>query len=291
MRKKIGVAMLVIATMIGLSACQGFDEGFVPDREINVISREDGSGTRAAFTELTGLMVTDGAGNVTDMTTMEAYIGNGTSIIMGSVGSNFYSIGYVSLGSLNDTVRAMPINGVLPSIATVQDATYPLFRPFNLAVPFEISEAAQDFIDFILSAEGQSVVEGQGYVPVDSNPQAYRRTRGLSGRVVILGSTSIAPVMEHLKEAYETINPGVTVEVQSAGSSAGINAAIQGVADIGMASRDISEGELGELNSLTIAFDGMAVIVNNDNPVTTLSIEEVRQIYAGEITRWVELVQ
>jgi len=290
-RKKLGIMALVLVALVGLSACGGSDEGFATNREINVISREDGSGTRGAFIELIGLQVTGTDGSVVDMTTSEAYIANGTSIVMGSVAANTYAIGYVSLGSLNDTVRAVPIDGILPSITTVQDGSYPLFRAFNIAVPFEVNDLTQDFIDFILSAEGQAVAEGRGYVPVDSQALAYAGAHGMTGRVVVLGSTSIAPVMERLKEAYEAINPGTTVEVQSAGSSAGINAARQGTADIGMASRDLSQAELAEVNSVTIAFDGVAVITHNDNPATTLSSEEVRQIFAGEVTRWSAVIQ
>jgi len=155
-----------------------------------------------------------------------------------------------------------------------------------LAVPAEISDLTQDFIDFVLSAEGQAVVEGRRYVPVTPNAPAYGGPHGMTGTVVVLGSTSVAPVMEHLKEAYEAMNPGVTIEVQSAGSSAGINAARDGLADIGMSSRELTNAELAVLASIPMAFDGVAVIVHNDNPISTLTIEQVRQIFVGDINRW-----
>jgi len=279
----MGLAALA-AILITLSACGG-SNGFAANREINVISRETGSGTRGAFIELVGLEVRSADGSVVDTTTSEAYIANGTSIVMSSVLANTYAIGYISLGSLNDTVRAVPIDGVMPSTASVQNGTYPIFRAFNIAVPPGISGLAQDFIDFVLSAEGQEIVAGR-YIPVNSNAPAYAGAHGMTGTVVVLGSTSVAPVMEHLKEAYEAINPGVVIEVQSAGSSAGINAARQGTADIGMSSRELSVAELAEVASIPIAYDGLAVIVNVENTVSTLTTEQVRQIFAGETTRW-----
>jgi len=286
MKKKLGIIFLLLIAAIVLGACNSNSDGFNQNREINVISRETGSGTRDAFIELVGVQVRDGGGNVVDQTSSEAYIAPGTSIVLSRVETNVYAIGYISLGSLNDSVRAVPINGVLPTVTAVQNGTYPIFRAFNLAVPAEVSDLTQDFIDFILSAEGQAVVEGRRYVPVASNALTYSGPHGMTGTVVVLGSTSVAPVMEHLKEAYEAINPGVTIEVQSAGSSAGINSARDGLADIGMSSRELTESELAVLGSIPIAYDGVTVIVHNDNPISGLTIEQVRQIFVGELTRW-----
>ena len=290
MKKKLSIIFLLLIAAFALSACNGDSDGFNQNREINVISRETGSGTRDAFIELVGVQVRDAGGNVIDQTSSEAYIAPGTSIVLSRVETNAYAIGYISLGSLNDSVRAVPINGVLPTTASVQNGTYPIFRAFNLAVPAEISDLAQDFIDFVLSAEGQAVVESRRYVPVSSGAPAYNDPHGMTGTVVVLGSTSVAPVMEHLKEAYEAINPGVTIEVQSAGSSAGINSARDGLADIGMSSRELTSDELAILRSIPMAFDGVAVIVHNDNPVPGLTIEQVRQIFVGDTTRWAPLI-
>jgi len=284
----IGLTALILLA-VALSACggNGNGDGFA-NREINVVSREDGSGTRGAFIELTGLQVRDAAGNTSDTTTLDAEIAHSTSSVMSGVITNSYAIGYISLGSLNDTVRAVAIDGVMPTVATVQSGTYPLFRAFNLAVPLQTCEIMDDFISFILSAEGQAVAEGRGLVPVNSNSAAFVGAGGLSGTIEVLGSTSVAPVMEHLMEAYEALNPDVTIEVQSAGTSAGIGAARRGEA-LGMASRELTADELAEAVSITIAFDGLAVIVNSDNPLPNLTVEQIRRVFAGEVTRWGQL--
>ena len=256
---------------------------FATNREINVVSREAGSGTRGAFIELTGIEVRTDDGTV-DQTSSEAYIAPGTSLVLGRVSTDTHALGYVSLGSLNDTVRAVPVDGVMPSVATIQNGSYPLFRDFVIAVPSDISPLAEEFLTFMLSAEGQEVV-GRSYIAVDANAPSFASS-GLTGTITVLGSTSVAPVMEHLKEAFEALNPGTTVEVQSAGSSAGINAARDGLADLGMSSRDLNPSELEVLESVTIAHDGLAVIANHANPVYSLTMEEVRQIFVGQLTRW-----
>ena len=279
--KKILAMVLAMLLVIG-SACAVAEE-------INVISREDGSGTRGAFIELFGIEQKDADGNKVDYTTDEADITNSTSVMMTSVAGNPNAIGYISLGSLNDTVKALNIDGVAASVENIKAGTYTVARPFNIATKAEVSEAAQAFIDFILSAEGQAVVEENGYIAVVEDAPAYAGSR-VEGKVVVAGSSSVTPVMEKLKEAYLAINPNAEIEVQQSDSSTGMNSAIEGVCDIGMASRAVKDSELeAGLVSTTIAMDGIAVIVSNDNAQTDLTADQVRAIYMGEITDWSEV--
>ena len=257
--------------------------------EINVISREDGSGTRGAFIELFGIEQKDADGNKVDYTTDEADITNSTSVMMTSVSGNPSAIGYISLGSLNETVKALAIDGVEASVENIKAGTYTVARPFNIATQAEVSEAAQAFIDFILSAEGQAAIEANGYIAVVEDAPAYAGS-AVEGKVVVAGSSSVTPVMEKLKEAYEAINPNANIEVQQSDSTTGMNNAIEGVCDIGMASRAVKDSEIeAGLTSITIAMDGIAVIVSNDNATEGLTKDQVRGIYMGEITDWSEI--
>ena len=279
--KKILAMVLAMLLVIG-SACAVAEE-------INVISREDGSGTRGAFIELFGIEQKDADGNKVDYTTDEADITNSTSVMMTSVSGNPSAIGYISLGSLNETVKALAIDGVEASVENIKAGTYTVARPFNIATQAEVSEAAQAFIDFILSAEGQAVIEANGYIAVVEDAPAYAGS-SIEGKVVVAGSSSVTPVMEKLKEAYEAINPNANIEVQQSDSTTGMNNAIEGVCDIGMASRAVKDSEIeAGLTSITIAMDGIAVIVSNDNAVTGLTKDQVRAIYMGEITDWSEV--
>ena len=279
--KKILAMVLAMLLVIG-SACAVAEE-------INVISREDGSGTRGAFIELFGIEQADENGTKIDYTTDEADITNSTSVMMTSVAGNPSAIGYISLGSLNETVKALAIDGVAASVENIKAGEYKVARPFNIATQAEVSEAAQAFIDFILSAEGQAVIEANGYIAVVEDAPAYAGST-VEGKVVVAGSSSVTPVMEKLKEAYEAINPNANIEVQQSDSSTGMNSAIEGVCDIGMASRAVKDSELeAGLVSTTIAMDGIAVIVSNDNAVDGLTADQVRAIYMGEITDWSEI--
>lgn len=246
---------------------------------IAVISREDGSGTRSAFIELLGIE-RDGI----DHTFAEADIQNGTSAVITTVAGNTYAIGYISLGSLNDTVSAVRIDGIAATPETVQDGSYPIFRSFYFAVG-ELSEVAQDFLNFVLSAEGQEIIASRGYIMVDNHAPAFNSSEA-GGTVVITGSTSVFPIVELLGEQYREINGNANVEVHSTGSSAGITAARDGTADLGMSSRRLNTTELEEVIAVEIAHDGLAIIVNNDNPIETISAEEVRQVFEGEIFNW-----
>ena len=279
--KKILAMVLAMLLVIG-SACAVAEE-------INVISREDGSGTRGAFIELFGIEQKDENGNKVDYTTDEADITNSTSVMMTSVSGNPSAIGYISLGSLNETVKALAIDGVAASVENIKAGAYTVARPFNIATRAEVSEAAQAFIDFILSAEGQTVIEANGYIAVVEDAPAYAGS-AVEGKVVVAGSSSVTPVMEKLKEAYEAINPNANIEVQQSDSTTGMNNAIEGVCDIGMASRAVKHSEIeAGLTSITIAMDGIAVIVSNDNATDGLTTDQVRAIYMGEITDWSEI--
>ncbi|MDY4923068.1 substrate-binding domain-containing protein [Frisingicoccus sp.] len=253
--------------------------------EITVVSREDGSGTRGAFVELLGIEEKDSDGNKIDMTTEDAKITNSTSVMMTTVEGDVNAIGYISLGSLNDTVTAVKVDGAEATAENVASGTYSVQRPFNIATKDTPNEIAQDFINFIMSKEGQAVVEENHYIAVGEQP-AYEPA-GVEGKIVVAGSSSVTPVMEKLKEAYVALNPKVEIEVQQSDSTTGMQSAIDGLCDIGMASRELkdSEKEAG-LTSMVIAQDGIAVIVNNESGITDLTSEQIKAIYTGEVTEW-----
>ncbi|MBE6948823.1 MAG: phosphate ABC transporter substrate-binding protein [Ruminococcaceae bacterium] len=284
------IGMLLIAALIiaSLAGCGNDDESFDASRDIHVTSREEGSGTRGAFVELFGIEQKDEKGEKVDYTTPNAVTTNSTSVMMTTVAGDLYAIGYISMGSLNDTVKAVEIDGALPSAENIKNGTYKVSRPFNIVTTNNISKNAQDFIDFIMSANGQDVIEEAGYISVSDAP-AYTGGQ-ISGKVVVSGSSSVTPVMEKLKEAYITLNPDVTIEVQQSDSSTGITDAADGTCDIGMASRDLKDSETEQgLTATVIAMDGIAVIVNNDSDITALTSRQVMKIYTGEVTKWTEI--
>ena len=268
---------------------EAVESDFDYDNDITVISREDGSGTRGAFVELVGVEQKNDAGEKVDYTTVEATITNNTSVMMTTVANDEYAIGYISLGSLNDTVKAVKIDGVEASIENVANGTYTVNRPFNLAINGELDDAAQDFMNYILSAEGQAIIEEAGYIMIDDAAIAFE-TNGAEGKVVVAGSSSVTPVMEKLKEAYAEVNATVTIEINTSDSSTGVSSALEGTCDLGMASRALkdSEKEAGA-TEVTIAKDGIAVIVNNNNPIDDLTKETVKNIYVGDILTWSEI--
>ena len=258
-------------------------------RDITVVSREDGSGTRGAFVELFGIEE-EVNGEKVDMTTEEANITNSTSVMMSTVAQDEYAIGYISLGSLDDSVKAVKIDGSEATAVNIKNGSYKISRPFNIATKEDLSDAAQDFEDFILSTEGQKVVEDNKYIPLDD--VSDYKSNGASGKVVVAGSSSVSPVMEKLKEAYQAVNSDVEVEIQTSDSTTGMQNAIDGVCDIGMASRELkdSEKEAG-LTPTVIAMDGIAVVVNNDNPTDELSSDQVKSIFTGDVLTWDEALQ
>lgn len=285
---------------------------------IGVVSREDGSGTRGAFVEIVGVVDEDD----NDMTTLDAVIQNSTNGVMQTVAGDSQAIGYISLGSVDDSIKVVPIDGVEASAEDVTNGTYPIARPFNVAWSNEgdLSEVAADFLTFIHSADGQAIVEEEGYVQVTPKADEEAATEeesteesteesseeaaseeavelpayevaGLEGTVEVVGSTSVTPVMEKLAEAYSALNEGVTINITSNGSSAGMEAAINGTADLGMASRELDEEEQAALNFDAIAIDGIAVIAHPENPISGLTLENVKQIFLGEVTEWEEVAQ
>lgn len=282
MKKRICVFLSAVMVMADITGCGA------KSNDITVISREEGSGTRGAFVELFGIEQKNEAGEKIDYTIDTADQTNSTGVMLTSVAQNTSAIGYVSMGALNDTVKALKINGVSPSVEAIKDGSYEIARPFNIATKGETSEVTQDFIDYILSAEGQAVVEENGYIAVDG-AQSYAGSKP-SGTIVIAGSSSVSPVMEKLTESYKVINPNVTIELQTSDSTTGMNSTSEGICDIGMASRDLKDSEIdGGLTGITIAIDGIAVIVNSDNKVDGLTTDQVMKIYMGDITTWDEV--
>lgn len=290
MRKKVLLMAMVLLTAAILAGCgEQAKVGFSAENEIGVLSREDGSGTRGAFVELLGIEQKNAAGEKVDYTTNQAVITNSTAVMLTTVSGDLYAVGYISLGSLNDTVKAVNIDGAEPTLENVKNGSYKVARPFNIATKGDLSPAAQDFISFIMSAEGQQVVAENGYIPVAGGAPTFSGSRP-QGKLVIAGSSSVTPVMEKLKEAYQAYNPDLNVEVQQSDSSTGMADTIDGSCDIGMASRDLKESELAQgLQAQTIAMDGIVVIVNPENPVANLSAEQVKDIFMGNLTSWSEV--
>ncbi len=297
MKKKILAIAMTALMVVGVAACGSSSSNATTDSsstdttadgmtgQISVISREEGSGTRGAFVELMGIV--DDSDN--DITTIDAEITNSTSVMLTTVAGNKQSIGYVSLGSLSDDVKAVKVDGVEASVDDIKNGSYSVSRPFLVAYKDgQLSELAQDYLKYILSADGQAIISENGYISVSDSAEAYTAS-GLSGKLVLAGSTSVSPVMEKLADAYKALNPDVTIEIQQTGSGAGITSAIEGVCDFGMSSRELKESEAAELKAEQIALDGIAVIVNNENPTDDISSENIKNIYLGEVTNWEDI--
>ncbi len=291
---KIAKWSILLGTTVVLAACgngnsDGGDGGDGASGTINVISREDGSGTRGAFTEITGILEKDGD-NETDTTSPDAVIQNSTEGVLSSVAGDVNSIGYISLGSLNDTVKAVKIDGVEPTSETVLSGDYKISRPFNIAWKGDLAALPADFVQFIHSKQGQEIAVDNGYVEAKLDGADYSASNQ-SGSISVVGSTSISPLMEKLAEAYKELNPDVQIDITANGSSAGMTAAIEGTADIGMASRELKDEEKAELNSDAIALDGIAVVVNKDNSVEDLTLDQVKEVFQGKTTDWEDLAK
>lgn len=292
--KKTLLSVLAIAMTLSLLAgCKsdgngnGADAGKSNGGAITVISREDGSGTRGAFVELFGILEKGEDGSKTDKTTIEAVIANKTDVMLTGVANDENAIGYVSLGSLSATVKALSIDGIEATSENVKNGSYKISRPFMIATNGEADGLKKDFIDFILSKEGQAVV-ATGYIAIDENAPAYAGTKQ-SGKLVVAGSSSVTPIMEKLKEAYAAINPDVNIEIQQTDSTAGMEGAISGTCDIGMASRELKDSELEKLTGIAIANDGIAVIVNTKSSITNATPSQIKDIFTGTATKWSEL--
>jgi len=288
--KKTVAMVMSLAVIAGVSTGCG-SKSFDAKKDITVISREDGSGTRGAFVELFGIEEKDANGEKVDRTIDSAQITNNTSVMMTSVAGDMYAIGYISLGSLNDTVKAVKIDGVEPSVENVKNESYKIARPFNIAYKEDsLSDVSKDFIDYIMSTEGQQIVTDNGYINIDG-AAAYSGSKP-SGKIVVAGSSSVSPVMEKLSEAYMKLNSGATIEIQTSDSTTGMTSAGDGVCDIGMASRELKDSELETgLTPLVIAMDGIAVIVNKDNTAEDISSDNIKSVYTGDTKTWESLAK
>ena len=313
MKKKVLAAVLMGAMVFSMAACGSGDSGSssdstttedsassdsssdssssdasAPSGTISVLSREEGSGTRGAFVELFGVEEENADGEKVDNTTVDAQVTNSTAVMMTGVAQDPQAIGYISLGSLDDSVKALKVDGAEASAENVKNDTYKVSRPFNIVTGDSLSDVAQDFVDYILSSDGQAIV-GEDYIPVDDAAEAYAGTSP-EGSVVVAGSSSVSPVMEKLKEGYEAVNPNASIEIQTSDSTTGVESTISGICDIGMASRELKDTETSEgVTGTQIAIDGIAIIVNNENSMTDITSDQVKQIYTGEVTNWEDL--
>ena len=313
MKKKVLAAVLMGAMVFSMAACGSGDSGSssdstatedsassdsssdssssdasAPSGTISVLSREEGSGTRVAFVELFGVEEENADGEKVDNTTVDAQVTNSTAVMMTGVAQDPQAIGYISLGSLDDSVKALKVDGAEASAENVKNGTYKVSRPFNIVTGDSLSDVAQDFVDYILSSDGQAIV-GEDYIPVDDAAEAYAGTSP-EGSVVVAGSSSVSPVMEKLKEGYEAVNPNASIEIQTSDSTTGVESTISGICDIGMASRELKDTETSEgVTGTQIAIDGIAIIVNNENSMTDITSDQVKQIYTGEVTNWEDL--
>ena len=279
--KKTMAGALIMASVGFAFAAPKFNS----KKSISVLSREDGSGTRGAFIELFGIERKDANGKKVDYTTDEAAITNSTAVMLTSVAGDRYAIGYVSLGSLNDSVKAVKIDGANATVANINNGSYKISRPFNIAVKDNLSDVSKDFVNFILSNDGQNIIEKNKYIKIQ-NIQPYTSSK-VSGKIVVAGSSSVSPVMEKLIEAYKSVNPNAKIELQTSDSTTGVTNAINGTCDIGMASRGLKDSEKSKgVKEVTIAIDGIAVVVNKENPVENLSKAQVESIFTAKVSKW-----
>lgn len=278
-KNALKLVVLTLLFALGLAGCGGNQT----DGEINLVSREDGSGTRGAFAELTGIE----DDNFGDLTYKQAVIQNSTNGVMSIVANDPRALAYASLGSVNESVKVIKVDGVYPSSETIKSGDYPIARPFNI-VYYEdgLDEVQSAFVDYIFSKEGQEVVEEASYIAVVDNPESYSGPTGLVGQFTVGGSTSVAPVVNKIIESFNEVNPGVQIDVQETGSGAGITGALEGTLAIGLSSRDLDENEARQILSKTIALDGITVIVSNENPVENISLDDLTRVFMGEIRNW-----
>lgn len=287
-KRLVGIAVSACVIFSAFTSCT--EEKWNKNSSINVLSREDGSGTRGAFIELFGVEKKNAQGKKVDYTTDEASITNSTAVMLTTVAGNKYAIGYVSLGSLSSSVKAVKIDGVSATVDNINNGSYKIARPFNVAVRNNLSNVAQDFLNYILSSDGQNIIAANKYIKVPA-ANSYKAS-GISGKIVVAGSSSVSPVMEKLIEAYKALNPSVQIELQTSDSTTGVINAIDGTCDIGMASRALKDSEKEKgVREVTIAIDGIAVIINNDNPVESLKKSDVEGIFTGKINSWSEFVK
>lgn len=294
LRKYAAVAVSVLCLTGALAGCGSSssssssgstDTKAALSKNITVVSREDGSGTRGAFIELVGVEQKDSSGKKIDMTSEDAVVVNSTATVITTVAGDESSIGYISLGALNSTVKAVKVGGVEATADNVKNGSYKLSRPFNIATKGTPNELSQDFINYIMSADGQKIVEDNGYIS-ESNTGTFT-SAGSTGKIVVAGSSSVTPVMEKLIEGYKKVNSGATIELQESDSTTGMTAVKDGTCDIGMASRELKDSEKSAgLTSQAIALDGIAVVVNAKNSISDMTIDQIKSVYTGETTEW-----
>lgn len=294
LRKYAAVAVSVLCLTGALAGCGSgssssssgsTDTKAAASKNITVVSREDGSGTRGAFIELVGVEQKDSSGKKIDMTSEDAVVVNSTATVITTVAGDESSIGYISLGALNPTVKAVKVGGVEATADNVKNGSYKLSRPFNIATKGTPNELSQDFINYIMSADGQKIVEDNGYIS-ESNTGAFT-SAGSTGKIVVAGSSSVTPVMQKLIEGYKKVNSGATIELQESDSTTGMTAVKDGTCDIGMASRELKDSEKSAgLTSQAIALDGIAVVVNAKNSILDMTIDQIKSVYTGETTEW-----
>lgn len=294
MKKKIlAVMSAIVITTLAFTGCGSNNESADKSSSaasdgmsgaITVVSREEGSGTRDAFVELMGIVDE----NDNDLTTQTAEVTNSTSVMMSTVAQNDKAMGYVSLGSLSDTVKAVKVDGVEANAENIKSGDYKVSRPFNIAYKEDkLTDLDKDFIKFIMSEQGQAIVDSEGYISLDA--EGSYEAAGLKGKITLAGSTSVAPLMDVMKDEYTKLNPDVTIEIQESGSSAGIQSAMEGATEIGMSSRDLKDEEAAELTAKQIAMDGIAVIVNKENTLDNLTSDQIKSIYVGDVTDWADV--
>lgn len=295
MKKRIALILAGVMTLSVLTGCSGNSDtdgnqakSFDKSKDISVVSREDGSGTRGAFIELMKIEEKGANGSKSDKTTKDAIIANKTDVVMTNVSGDTYAIGYISLGSLNNTVKAVKVDGVEGNVENIKNGTYKVARPFNIATKGDPTGLAKDFIDYIFSSEGQAIV-AKSYIAINDKAAAYSGSKP-SGKITVAGSSSVSPIMEKLIEGYKAVNGNAEIELQTSDSTAGMTAAKDGTADIGMASRDLKDSEKEALKGQAIAMDGIVVVVNKANPVADLTSAEVKDVYTGSITSWSGLI-
>lgn len=284
-----GILLLSVLSGCGNTSIDN-SSAFDPTKAIHVLTREDGSGTRGAFVELFGIEQTNDLGKTIDHMTDTAAVTNSTSVMMTTIAGDIYSIGYSSLGAMNETIKSIPIDGVEATIENIKNGTYRIARTFNIVTKENVSDTTQDFIDFVMSADGQTIIEDHGYISVSgTEPYSGAMT---SGKIVISGSSSVTPIMEKLKEAYLEKNPSITIELHQSDSSTGISNTVDGTCDIGIISRELKDSEMDKgLRATAIAMDGITIIVNNNCPINGLTSEQIKNIFMGNIVYWSEAAQ
>lgn len=292
-KKIISFLLIILSLSFFTTGCITQGE-FKRENKINTISREDGSGTRTSFVDLFEITKKDSNNKIIDNIDIKAEITNSTSIMMGKVEGDINAIGYISLGSLNNTVKAVKIDGAEPTKENISNSSYKIARAFNIITKGKPNDVSADFINFIFSTNGHDIVQKAGYVSaVDEDYDFYEYTsKNLSGKLVIGGSSSVAPVMEVLREEYLKLNKNINIDLETSDSTTGVNTVLEGICDIGMTSRSLSESEIEKnIVSLTIAWDGIVLIVNNNNPISELSSQDVKDVYSGKFTHWSDLIK